>query len=116
MINFVKVNEGTKINIPVKDYESCYKLMKDDKTIGYGTINQNEENKLYIFVDEQERGKGYGDLLFSKILEETKNKGYNEAQISFNRNNMPMVKIATHNGGIYISSDGDTVRYVIPTK
>lgn len=116
MINFVKVNEGTKINIPIRDYECCYKLMREEKTIGFGTINQNEENKLYIFVEEKERGNGYGDLLFSKILEETKNKGYNEVQISFNRNNMPMLKIASHSGGVHISSDGDTVRYVIPIK
>lgn len=116
MINFVKVNGYAQMNIPVKDYESCYKLMKDDKTIGFGIINQNQENQIYIFVEEQERGKGYGDMLFSKMIEETKNKGYNKAQILFSRNNMPMVKIATNNGGEHISSDGDTVKYVVPAK
>ena len=116
MINFVKVNENAQINIPIKNYESCFKLMKDDKTIGFGTINKNIENQIYIFVEEPERGKGYGNMLFSKMLEETKNKGYNEAQISFNKNNMPMVKIATHNGGKHISSDGDTLKYVVSAK
>lgn len=116
MISFEKVNEGIKNNIPVEDYDSCYNLVKDNQTIGFGTINKNKENEVFIFVQEQERGKGYGTLLFSKMLQETKNIGYDEAKIAFNRGNIPMLKIAIHNDGLQISSDEDSVKYVIPIK
>ena len=116
MINFVKANEEMPINLPIEEYDSCYKLVKDNETIGFGTINKNKENALFIFIQEEQRGNGYGKLLFSKMLEETKNIGYDQAKISFNRGNMPMLKIATDNGGLHISSDGDTVKYVIPIK
>ena len=116
MIDFVKVNEGMKTNLPIEEYDSCYKLVKGDQTIGFGTINKNKENALFIFIREQERGNGYGKILFSKMLEETKNQGYKEAKIEFRKQNTPMLKIATENGGLHISTDGDTVKYLIPIK
>ena len=50
------------------------------------------------------------------MLEETKNKGYNEARIKFESDNIPMLKIATDNGAMHISTDGKDVKYVIPLK
>ena len=112
MINLVRV-EDIKPNLQIGEYDVCYKLVKDNQGIGYGTINKDKENQLFIYIDKQQRGKGYGKILFSKMLEETKNKGYQEVNIAFQKENIPMLKIADDNGGIQTSSDGDTFKYVI---
>lgn len=113
MINLVKVQKGTEPNLQIGDYDYCYKLVKDEQGIGYGTINKNKENQLFIFIDKQERGNGYGKILFSKMLQETKNIGYNEVKISFEKENTPMKKIANDNGATQISEDENNVKYII---
>jgi len=115
MINLIKV-EDIKPNLQIGDYDYCYKLVKDNQGIGYGTINKDTDNKLFIYIDKQERGNGYGKILFSKMLDETKNIGYQEVKITFDKENVPMQKIAEDNGGRQISSDGDSIKYVITIK
>ena len=116
MIKLIKSNKGLKTEVLPKEYESAYKLVKDDKTIGFGTINNDKENALYIYINEEERGNGYGKILFSKMLDQTKSIGCDRPQITFAKENIPMTKIAVDNGGTLISSDGETVKYRIPTK
>ena len=70
----------------------------------------------YIFIDEEQRGKGYGKMLFSKIIEKSKELGWNEPKITFEKENIPMIKIAVDCGGILYSSDGAMVKYVIKVK
>ena len=50
------------------------------------------------------------------MLEETKNQGYKEVKISFEKENVPMLKIANENGGKETSKEGDTLKYVITIK
>ena len=111
MINLVKENEKS---LQPEKYDYCYKLVEDNRALGYGTINKDKENALFIFINKEERGNGYGKILFSKMLNETKNMGFNEVKITFGKENTPMLKIAEDNGGRKISSDEDTVKYVIP--
>lgn len=116
MIKLVKVNGGIEPNPQIGEYDCCYKLLKDNQGIGYGTINKDKENALFIFVDREQRGNGYGKILFSKMLEETKNLGYKEIKIIFGKENTPMLKIAESNEGKQISSDEDSVKYIISIK
>lgn len=116
MINLVKVNEGLKPNIQLEEYHYCYKLVKDEETIGFGTINKNKENLLFVFISEENRGNGYGKILFEKMLQETKNIGHKEARVTFNKGNIPMLKIVSDNGGVHLSSNEELVKYVIPLK
>ena len=116
MINLIKVNKAEGPNLQIGEYDYCYKLVKDNQGIGYGTINKDQENQLFIFIDKQERGNGYGKILFSKMLEETKKNGYNEVNIAFEKENIPMYKIAEDNGAVQISTQGDTLKYVISIK
>lgn len=116
MINLIKLQKGTEPNVQIGDYDCCYKLVKDNQGIGYGTINKDKENQLFIFVDKQNRGNGYGKILFSKMLEETKNMGYNQVKISFEKDNEPMLKIVNDYAGTQLSNDGNTLKYVISTK
>lgn len=115
MIKLVRV-EDIEPNVQIGNYDYCYKLVKDNQGIGYGTINKDKENQLFIFIDKQQRGNGYGKILFSKMLDETKNIGYQEVKITFGKENTPMLKIAEDNGGRQISSDDDSIKYVITIK
>ncbi len=113
MIKLVKVEDEIKPNPRVGDYKCCYKLEKDNQGIGYGTINKDQENQVFIFIDREQRGNGYGKILFSKILDETKNMGYEEVKITFGKDNEPMLKITKDNNGKQISEDEDSVKYTI---
>ena len=114
MFDLIKIEGNLNPNLQIQDYDYCYKLVKDNQAVGFGTINKDKENALFIFIDKNQRGNGYGKVLFSKMLEETKNIGYNEAKIKFESDNIPMLKIATENGAKHLSTDGKEVRYVIP--
>lgn len=113
MIKLIKEAEG---NHQPEKYECCYKLMKGNQPLGYGTINKDKENTVFIFINKDQRGNGYGEILFSKMLDETKKIGFNEVKITFSKENAPMLKIATNNGGKQISSDEDSIKYSFSLK
>ena len=97
-------------------YDYCYKLVKDNQPLGFGTINKDKENALFIFINKEQRGNGYGNILFSKMLDETKKIGFDEVKITFSKENTPMIKIASDNGGKQTFSDEDSVKYVFSLK
>lgn len=113
MIRLEKIVGKEKID---NEYEGYYKLIKDNQEIGYGTINKDKENAFYIFIDEGQRGNGYGKILFAKILDESKELGWSEPKVTFEKENIPMIKIAVDCGGILYSSDGAMVKYAIKLK
>ena len=51
-----------------------------------------------------------------KMLEKSKNMGYNEVKIQFNKENMPMLKIAEDHNGKEISSDESNLKYIFEFK
>lgn len=116
MIHLIKIEKEIDPNYQIGEYDYCYKLLKDNQGIGYGIINKNQENQVFIFIDKQQRGNGYGKILFSKMLKETKNMGYNEVKISFEKENIPMQKIAKDNGAKQISEDKNNIKYIISIK
>lgn len=116
MINLEKVDKRIEEILEVVDYEDIYKLVKDDKIIGYGTINKDKENYIYIYIEELSRENGYGKLLFSKMLEEVKKANFKEIKVVFRRDNIQMLKIVSGVGGVHISSKEENVQYVIPIK
>lgn len=116
MIELVEVDKRIESILEIVDYKKIYKLVKDDKIIGYGTINKDIENLVYIFIEENSRGEGYGKLLFSKMLEKVRIEGFKEIRLVFRRNNIQMLKIIKGVEGLHISSIGEEVKYVVPIK
>lgn len=116
MIEIVKTNKKIEEILKIVDYKSIYKMIKDEKVIGYGTINKDQENVIYIFIQEEYRGNGYGKILFHKMIEETKKEGFKEIKLKFERNNIQMLKIVTKEGGLHLSTMGENVQYLIPIK
>ena len=43
MINFEKVDKRIEEILEVVDYESIYKLVEDNRVIGFGTINKDKD-------------------------------------------------------------------------
>ena len=62
-------------------------LLKDGGNIGYG-------------VRPSERGKGYGTMILSLVLEKAKQLGLNKVMISCNKDNRASAHVAIRNGGI----------------
>ena len=114
MIELIKVDKQIGAILKIVDYKSLFKLTKDNKTIGYGTINKDEKNLIYIFIEENLRGNGYGKILFSKMLEEIKKEGHKDIIVQFKINNIPMLKIVENNGGLNLSTEEGIFKYLIP--
>lgn len=116
MVELVRVDKNIEKIQEIVDYELLYKLVKEDKVIGYGTINKDVENIIYIFIENKLRGNGYGKLLFSKMIEEVKKIGHKEAIVTFNRENIQMMKIVEGAGGLHLSTNKGNVKYLIAIK
>lgn len=116
MPELVKVDKEIEQIRQIVDYEYIYKLVKDDKIIGYGTINKDKENLIYIYIEEGFRENGYGELLFSKMLEEAKQLEYKEVKVRFKYNNIQILRIVEKVGGLHLSSNENVVKYLIPLK
>lgn len=114
MVNLSKMNEEAKIryNFPIDS--ECYILKKDEKTLGYSKIEILENNiDLFIFITEEERGNGYGKLLFKELLKIIKEKNINNFEISVPHNNLPLVRIIDSNKGIEVSRKEKVAKYII---
>lgn len=98
----------------VSEYNpNMYYLIDDsnpDYILGYGdiedgTINyhSNEFNKGHIEYDirPSERGKGFGNVILSLLLEKCAEMGYEEVCISCHTDNIKSKKIIEKNGGIF---------------
>ena len=116
MVELIKVEKEIDFILEKIDYEHLYKLVKDDKVIGYGTINKDKEDFIYIYINEEARGNQYGKFLFLKILEEVKNMDYKEVKVKFSKENIQMLKIVNSIEGLHLSSNEDGVKYLIPLR
>ena len=114
MIKLVENKEES--NSKMKDSQYFYEFQKDNNTLGWATINKDDENKLYIFIDENFRGNGYGKLLFSEMMKELRNKDYKQFKVIFNKENIPMLKIVEDNNGLQIGADTKLFKFEIPIK
>ena len=116
MPELVQVDKEIEPIRAIVDYEYIYKLVKDDKIIGYGAINKDRQNLIYIYIEEGFRENGYGKLLFSKMIEEAKRLGYKEVKVRFRYNNIQILRIVEAVGGLHLSSNENIVNYLIPLK
>ena len=116
MFKLVEGKDTFEKALPSVNFDKCFKLVKDDKPLGVGTINKDKENLIYIYIKQELRGNGYGKILFSKMMEEAKKEGYQEVKVTFPKDNVRMVKIVDDNGGVQQSTDNNQVKYVIALK
>ena len=89
-----------------------YWLIVNNKPIGYGKLRERatEQSRLFggnigFAIDPLERGKGYGNQLFSELLREAKLKGIKEVFSTAEKYNYPSYKVHLLNGGKLVSED-----------
>ncbi len=92
----------------------CYKFVKDGKNIGLAVINKDENDKVFIFIKKELRGNGYGKKLFSELKKELVKRDYKDIKVKFDKENIQILKIIEDNGGLHLSTDKDTVKYLVP--
>ena len=109
MFKLVEGKDTFEKALPSVNFNKCFKLLKDDRPLGVGTINKDEENQIYIYIKQELRGNGYGKILFSKMMDEAKK----EVKVTFPKDNIQMVKIVDDNGGVQQSTNNNQVKYVI---
>lgn len=116
MVKLTEDNSPNELKLKFPNAEKFYKFEDDNKTIGMASINNDEQNKFYIFIKENLRGRGYGKLLFSEIMKELNSQNYIEVKVNCNTNNIQMRKILDSNGAIPIAQMERTFKYKVPVK
>ena len=89
-----------------------YWLIIDNKPVGYGKLRERatEQSRLFggnigFAIDPLERGKGYGNQLFSELLHKAKMKGIRELFSTVEKYNYPSYKVHLLNGGRLVFED-----------
>ena len=93
--------------------QTSYWLYDDDRPVGYGRIrhclNENLSQTgghIGYAIRSSERGKGYGNIILTLLLEECKKLNIEKVQIGANVDNIPSNKIILkHNGILFRCSD-----------
>lgn len=116
MVKLTEDNSQNELKFKFPKAEKYYKFEENNKTIGMASINNDEQNKFYIYINEIYRGKGYGKLLFSEMMKELNSQNYNEVKVNCNANNIQMKKILDSNGAIPIAQTERTFKYIVSVK
>lgn len=87
--------------------QSSFWLIDGDIPVGYGRMRHylndllNETSgHIGYAVAKPYRGKGYGNLILSLLIEEARKCSIPELQIAANQNNIRSNKVILHNGGV----------------
>ncbi len=76
---------------------SNYVVSEENKVIGFICALPSIDKKCYfiwqIVVDVDYRGKKVASILVDRIIEETKNNGYNKLELTINRDNKASYKL-----------------------
>ena len=92
----------------------CYRYFENDKQIGLAVINNDEDDKVFIYIKKELRGNGYGKALFSEVINELLKKEYKDIKVKFSKDNIQMLRIVNNYGALHLSTNGGIVRYLIP--
>lgn len=104
--------EKEKFNFNLSDNYYTYK--KNNLTIGYARVNVVEPYQIYIFINADIRGNGYGTKLFSEVLNILKNNSVTQIAIETPISNRAMVRILEHYNGKEVTRYDDIAHYIVP--
>lgn len=105
------IEEKKKMNFLGTD--NYYSFKSEEELLGFAKINVIEKVDIYIFILEEKRGNGFGNELFSHVLEKVKEEGIHSFSISFPLNNVIMRKIVETYGGREESRKENLIKYSI---
>lgn len=91
--------------------DNCYTFKEEDELFGFAKINILKEIDIYIFILEEKRGNGFGNELFSQVLEKLKEEGVESFSLVFPTENIIMRKIVETYGGMEESRRENQIKY-----
>lgn len=110
------MNEAEKKEYNFDLGDDYYTYKNNDLVIGYARINVIEPYQIYIFVNENIRGNGYGTKLFQEVLDILKKNGVSQIETETSIGNIAMIRILEHYNGKEITRYGGMVHYIVPVK
>lgn len=100
--------------------QTIYLLYLDDTPIGIGKLRHKLSNKTREYggnigyaIDERYRGKGFGKVLFKKLISKAKQLGISELVATVEKDNLPSTKIVKDCGGKVIYENEKRCSYVL---
>ncbi len=113
----LQIDYSKGIGLP-QNYVPCttYVLYVDDVPVGYGRVRHETNNYLENVIgagpigygiSKDYRGKGFGKILFSKLIEECKIFGYKTIKQFPKKDNLATIKIMQKCGGQIIGDLND---------
>ncbi len=109
--DYGSINDLLNIN---GDY-NMYMIKCDNKTVGYGQIFKDyiNNNTIFIFIEKEYRGQGYGKKLFFKLLDEYKKLNHNEIKLCIENNDLIMNHLINDCNGLVLSNDYGYTTYLV---
>lgn len=100
--------------------QTSYWLYDNERPVGYGRIRHCLNDNLALTgghigyaIRKSERGKGYGNVILTLLLEECKKLNIETVQIGANIDNIPSNKIILkHNGFLFRCSDSKNFYHI----
>jgi len=89
-----------------EDIEEIYLCSNNNENIGYGYFLNNS---IYIYINPEYRGNGYGKELFNNLLSKTNQ----ELNFKVETTNIPMIKILVDNNAILVSTRDGIENYIL---
>lgn len=95
---------------------TTFVLFVDKVPVGIGRVRHSSSTYLETVIgagnlgygiSKDFRGKGYGNALFSLLLKECKNFGYEKIKLFPHRDNFPTIRIMLKNGGKVVGEFND---------
>ena len=88
-------------------------LTISDKIVGHATINNDESNRISIYILPKYRGYGYGQFLFDKLMSELQRLKYTKIHVCFSKDNIQMIKILEKRKAKLVATNREKVKYII---
>lgn len=113
-MDLVKI-EDTKIDFlkNIIDFTipgTSYELIDNNETIGYGRINENDIDPIFIYIKEEKRSNGYGTKLFKMLLDKI---NHNEITINITDKMLYISNIISKYNSIEIGKNQKIITYKI---
>lgn len=115
----IKLDNGLTEIIDKYEKDSIViKLVQEEKgTIGIAIVDKNAKvNNIYVEVEIEHRGNGYGKYLFNEALKECL-KNFEKKELTFKTMSRNLINIIIYKaGGIHVDTDDSINTIIVPLK
>lgn len=111
-MNIVSNNELKDKYKSIGEYTNFYSIYEDNNCIGYSAINKDSNSMIYVYVEPNYRGNGFGTKMFKEMVKLFDN----DIILSVEVNNVIINRIINHYNPIINFKNSDMCIYQIKRK